>query len=216
MLKALLFFLILGNNSDNGYSQNPELDEMPGESKQTECLSDSSSFIPDVDTASIGYKLFNAAKKYLGVPYAWGGRSKKKLDCMGLIFLAYSNVTGKDWKKLSVYPSRLVKSGKLGHPVEGLDGIIADNIQNLTNRMRVGDIVYLLTPFKIIEDDSLAAIDSTGYWPWHMGIYAGHSNILHANPFANEETPAEVTIEPLEKLLQRTNTSAIFVTRLRN
>lgn len=225
MLKALLFFLILDSNLSNSNDKGNRLDEMMSESrqrsKQIVCLADSvASFSADVDTASFGYKLFKEAEKYLGVPYVWGGRSKKGLDCMGVIFLSYSDATGKSWRGkdgLSVYPSKLVKSGKLGSPVEGLDGIIIDsiNIQNLTKKMEVGDIVYLLTPSRIIEDDSLATIDSTSYWPWHMVLYAGHGNILHANPLASRESGAKVTIDPLIELLKQTGTTAIFVTRIK-
>ncbi|MCL6500606.1 MAG: C40 family peptidase [Candidatus Pacearchaeota archaeon] len=221
MLKTLLFFLVLnGNNPDSNCNSN-YTNQILNETGQTMVFGDSlvklvnSSNVPAIDTASMGYKLLNAAEEYLGVPYAWGGRSKKEIDCMGLIFLAYSKITGKSWKNLSVYPSKLVKSGKLGKPVKGLDGVVADSIVNSINKMEVGDIIYLLTPSRVIEDDSLVAIDSTGYWPWHMGLYAGNGNILHANPCASENTPAQVIREPLSQLLERTGTLAIFVTRIK-
>ncbi len=44
------------------------------------------------------------AEKYLGVEYEWGGRSREKIDCLGLIFLPYSKVTGKDWKNCPFIP----------------------------------------------------------------------------------------------------------------
>lgn len=206
MLKTLLLFLTLNGNSPNN---SPILNERREDNKNTQ-------IITCIDTTSFSYKLLNAAKKYLGVPYAWGGRTEKGIDCMGLIFLAYSKITGKDWKKLSVYPSKLVKSGKLGKPVKGLDGIIADSADNLADSIKVGDIIYLLIPSKIIKDEPLAIIDGVSYWPWHMGMYAGNGNILHANPCASEGTPFEVIIEPLLQLLERTDTPAIFVTRIEN
>lgn len=163
----------------------------------------------DVDSLNktIGDKFFEAAKKYLGVPFVWEGRSKEKLDCMGLIFLAYKDVTGKDWKKLSVYPSKLVKSGKLGRPVEGLDGVLKGDFEH--TKLRKGDIIYFLVTEKIYDTDvPLVNIDSIPYWVWHMGIFAGFDSCgvalcLNARP------GDKVVIEPLEDIYF----DAIFVTR---
>ncbi|MCX8193898.1 MAG: hypothetical protein N3G19_00840 [Candidatus Pacearchaeota archaeon] len=79
MLKALLFFLVLGNNSDNNYSKINKLDEILNKGEQTECLTNTNAFTLDIDTISFGYKLFKAAEKYLGVPYAWGAEAKRSL-----------------------------------------------------------------------------------------------------------------------------------------
>ncbi|MHA1279241.1 MAG: C40 family peptidase [Candidatus Helarchaeota archaeon] len=153
----------------------------------------------------IGENFFEAAKKYIGVPFIWGGRSRKKLDCMGLLFLAYSDVTGKPWRNLSVLPSELVKSGNLGKPVPGLDGVLSDSLKNI--KLKKGDILYFLSSEKVYETDiPLVRIDSIPYWVWHMGIYAGGEEkpmILHACP------SDRVKIEPLENIYF----DAIFVTR---
>lgn len=99
----------------------------------------------------------------------------------GATFLAYTDLTGKDWKKLSVYPSKLVESGKLGKPVKNLDGVLRQNV-NLSE-LKIGDMVYFLVTEKIYESDvPLVNINDVPYWAWRMGIYAGHGSILNAKP----------------------------------
>ncbi|MGQ9702021.1 MAG: hypothetical protein ACUVQT_06165, partial [bacterium] len=155
-----------------------------------------------------GEKFLEAAKKYLGVPFAWGGRSRQKLDCMGLIFLSYSDKTGRDWRNLSICPTKLVKSKRLGSPVSGFDGILREDIDYI--KLKKGDIIYFLTTTKINDTDPpLVQIDSILYYSWHMGIFAGLDTFgrplcLHAKP--NDR----VVIEPLEEIYF----DAIFVTRL--
>lgn len=168
-----------------------------------------------VDT-NFGYKIFENAKKYIGVKYKFEGRSKHGLDCMGVIFLAYSETTNKNWKTLSVYPSKLVKSGFLGYPVKGLDGIILDdnNFDEVVSKMKVGDIVYFIVPFEVGKDKPLAIINGKNYWCLHMAIYAGNNCILHANPFIDESHKAEVIIESIKNFVNRTNIKGLFVTRI--
>ncbi|GIL36751.1 transglycosylase SLT domain-containing protein [Phycicoccus sp. DTK01] len=42
--------------------------------------------------SDVGSRAVAAAKKYLGVPYVWGGTTPKGLDCSGLVQLAYREV----------------------------------------------------------------------------------------------------------------------------
>ncbi|MBI2056781.1 C40 family peptidase, partial [Candidatus Pacearchaeota archaeon] len=129
------------------------------------------------------------AKKYIGKEYQWGGRLTKEnpgLDCLGLIFLAYSKTYEKKWTEISVNPSEIVKKEQLGKPVKGLDGILTKNID--FSKLEEGDIIYLLSRGKI-EDKPLSEINGIKYWPWHTGIYSDKKNnlFLHANP-ANKVT----------------------------
>ena len=155
---------------------------------------------------SVAERFFEAAKRYVGVPFVWGGRSKDELDCLGLLFLAYTEVTGKRWQGLSVLPSKLVKSGELGKPVEDIDGILREKIDY--TQLKKGDIIYFLVTEKIYDTDvPLLEIDGIPYWVWHVGIYAGFDKkpmVLHACPSDH------VKIEPLEGIYFE----AIFVTRL--
>ncbi|MGE3063619.1 MAG: hypothetical protein AB7T10_08310 [bacterium] len=136
------------------------------------------------DTNTMGYKLFDKAYNYLNVPYSFNGRSNKKIDCMGLVFLAYTDVTGKRWQDLSVSPKQLIKSGKLGKAVEGFEGVIAKNAD--FTKLKVGDIIYLLFDYKCNNEGATVTIAEKDYWVWHMGLYAGmHNNEpywLEANP----------------------------------
>ena len=149
------------------------------------------------------------ARKYLGEEYQWGGRLTKDnpgIDCLGLIFLAYSKTYNKKWTEISVNPSEIVKKEQLGKPVKGLDGILEKNVD--FTRLEEGDIIYLLSAIKI-EDKPLSEINGIKYWPWHTGIYSDKKNnlFLHANP-ANK-----VTESNFKDYLQET-TEAIFVTRI--
>ncbi|MDR1950109.1 MAG: C40 family peptidase, partial [Spirochaetaceae bacterium] len=39
-------------------------------------------------------KLINAAERYQGIPYRYGGRDRKGLDCSGLIYLSFRDALG--------------------------------------------------------------------------------------------------------------------------
>jgi len=154
------------------------------------------------DTNTMGYKLFEEAYKYLDVPYSFNGRSDKKIDCMGLVFLAYTDVTEKRWQELSVSPKQLIKSGKLGNAVEGFEGVLEEDAD--FTKLRVGDIVYLLFDYKCNNEGETVNIDGKGYWVWHMGLYAG----MHNNePYWIEAKPGEyvmiqrMTNQPFDALI---------------
>src|SRR3989344_5053434 len=148
------------------------------------------------------------AKKYLGEEYQWGGRLTKKnpnLDCLGLIFLAYSKTYNKKWTEISINPSEIVKKEQLGKPVKGLEGILKDSIN--FSALEEGDIIYLLSASEI-KDKPLAKINGINYWPWHTGIYSDKKNnlLLHAEP------GKKVVETDFKEYLNRTITDGIFIT----
>src|SRR3989344_4117888 len=149
------------------------------------------------------------ARKYLNEEYSWGGRLTEKnpgIDCLGLIFLAYSETYNMKWTEFSVNPSKIVKKEQLGKPVKGLEGVLVKDID--FSKLEEGDIIYLLTTSKI-NDTSLAEINKIKYWPWHTGIYSDKKNnlLLHAEP-------GNKVVESNFKNYLDWKTKAIFVTRI--
>lgn len=45
---------------------------------------------------TLGEKIVSESKKYLGIPYVWGGRTPSGFDCSGFTQYVYKQVTGKD------------------------------------------------------------------------------------------------------------------------
>ncbi len=123
------------------------------------------------------------ARKYLGTKYKWGGRltqSNPDLDCLGLIFLPYSETFNKKWTEISTNPSEIIKKEQLGKTVEGLEGVLTKNLD--ISKLKEGDIVYLLSRDSI-NDISLAEINGIKYWPWHTGIYSNKEGDRESEEF---------------------------------
>jgi len=128
-------------------------------------------------------RVVEAAERYIGEPYAWGGRNTVAhpgIDCLGLLFLAVGEVTGTPWRKFPVDPSKMVAGGLLGTPVLGLDGVPREKLN--TSLLEKADIVYLLARERVIPDAPLWTDAGQRYWPWHTALYAGNGEVLHAEP----------------------------------
>lgn len=145
-----------------------------------------------------------AARGYLGAPWRWGGRNTAALpgvDCLGLLFLAYGPATGTAWRSYPVDPSKLVASGRLGAPVEGLAGTLRANLDR--ESLQRGDVLYFLLEDYVIPDDPLLVVGERKFWPWHTGLYVGDGIVLNAHP-------GRGTVEmPLDEVAW----DALFVTR---
>lgn len=143
-----------------------------------------------------------------GLPWTWGGRgtdSHPGIDCLGLVFRGYGDATGTAWRRYPVDPSKLVASGLLGGPVEGLAGVLRGEVDR--SLLRRGDVVYFLQRGYEIPDAPLLERDGARYWPWHVGIYAGEGRdlVLNAHP----------TYDVVRMPLDQITWDAIFVTRPR-
>lgn len=202
---CFIFFALFGCNDklgsgDSTIQEEPDVCIEKSDTSEIDVTFDMVKILSDTNT--MGYKLFEEAYKYLDVPYSFNGRSDKKIDCMGLVFLAYTDVTEKRWQELSVSPKQLIKSGKLGNAVEGFEGVLEEDAD--FTKLRVGDIVYLLFDYKCNNEGETVNIEGKGYWVWHMGLYAG----MHNNePYWLEANPGEyvmlqrMTNQPFDALI---------------
>lgn len=147
------------------------------------------------------------ANTLTGEKWKWAGRGTDDapgLDCLGLVFRAYSRATGTAVDRYSGDPSVLVASGLLGHPVPGLDGVLRDDLDRTL--LRRGDVLYFLLRDSPIDDDPLWTDDGSRYWPWHVGLYVdeGHGYAMNSHPSYG------VVRMPLDEVQWH----ALFVTRL--
>lgn len=144
------------------------------------------------------------ARERLGEPYRWEGRGTDRFpgyDCLGILFRSFGAVDGRSWRTYEVNPSELVANGKLGAPVDGLDGILRDELDPVT--LAKGDVLYFLLRDYRIPDDPLLVRGEAQYWPWHTGLYVGDGRVLHARPGESV----------MEQSLDSIAFDAVFVTR---
>lgn len=63
-------------------------------------------------STALGAKLVRTAKKYLGVPYVWGGTSPRGLDCSGLVKLVAKKGANIDLPRLARQQAKVVTKVK--------------------------------------------------------------------------------------------------------
>lgn len=79
-------------------------------------------------SSSSGMFIVNYARKYLGVPYTWGGKSPSEgFDCSGFTYYVYKNAVGK------TIPSYSLGQADIGKTVS-------------KNELKVGDLVFFGSP----------------------------------------------------------------------
>ncbi|MCP4810771.1 MAG: C40 family peptidase [Proteobacteria bacterium] len=127
----------------------------------------------DVNDAALEH-----ARTHLDTPWAWNGQATTKnpgLGCMSLVYRSYSHATGTPRSRYPVNPSELLASERLGTAVAAIPvGIPVEGLEP-------GDVVFFLTTTEI-PDDPMYSADGVDYWPWHMGLWAGDGQVLHAEP----------------------------------
>ncbi len=165
-----------------------------------------------------GERLLAFARELEGVPYDLGGRLRgdEGIDCQGIVFYAVERLHRCGWKSYSVMPTKTLARQELGAPVEGLAPVATPDID--FNRLKPGDVLFLLGDAENPNETSSAelALDpkrpaqKTPVWTWHMGIYAGDENVLHADPFR----AGKVAEEPLRNLLESGGFVGIIATRI--
>lgn len=153
--------------------------------------------------------LVTAARAYRGRKYKWAGRADT-LDCMGLVFRAWTDVTGQRWEALSENPTELVAARSFGAPVPGLDGVLTEQID--WSLLRSGDVIFFLSRIPNPVEPSLVTLDGQPHWVRHMALYEGD---LLRRFIAGEHTRGQVAELPLPGYLDvwRVMYQGIFVVR---
>ncbi len=127
--------------------------------------------------------LIDYARSQIDVPYRWGGRNTTvhpDLDCMGLPFRAFARVYDEKWTQYSVIPTKLIQSGKLGRP---LDGLAHQYSEEFVELLVPGDVVYFLVDYKAIQDDPAVRSAEASWWVYHMGLITTKGRVIHASPW---------------------------------
>ncbi len=131
------------------------LDRKANSDKTTENSSDSNKVASN--TSKLGSEIVSYAKKFLGVPYVYGGASSSGFDCSGFTMYVF------DHFGISMGHGAQMQS-KLGKAVEANKNSKTSLLENL----EVGDLVFFL---------DYETMDEIG----HCGIYIGDGNFIHAS-----------------------------------
>lgn len=131
------------------------LDRKANSDKTTENSSDSNKVASN--TSKLGSEIVSYAKKFLGVPYVYGGASSSGFDCSGFTMYVF------DHFGISMAHGAQMQS-KLGKAVEANKNSKTSLLENL----EVGDLVFFL---------DYETMDEIG----HCGIYIGDGNFIHAS-----------------------------------
>ena len=112
----------------------------------------------EANTASVkGTELVSYAKKFLGVPYVYGGSTSSGFDCSGFTMYVYKHFG------ISM-PHGAQSQARLGKKVTANKS----SKTSLLNNLKVGDLVFFL---------DYETMDEIG----HCGIYIGSGNFIHAS-----------------------------------
>ena len=119
--------------------------------------SSNSSSVGSSSSSATASKIVSYAKKFLGVPYVYGGASPSGFDCSGFTMYVYDNFG------ISMRHGAQAQA-KLGKEVK------ADKTSksSLLNNLQDGDLVFFL---------DYETMDEIG----HCGIYIGDGNFIHAS-----------------------------------
>ena len=122
------------------------------EEKEAEATKTSTS-----NSSNLGKDIVSYAKKFLGVPYVYGGASPSGFDCSGFTMYVYNHFG------ISMRHGAQAQA-KLGEKVSANKS----SKSSLLNNLKVGDLVFFL---------DYETMDEIG----HCGIYIGSGNFIHAS-----------------------------------
>jgi cell wall-associated NlpC family hydrolase len=120
-----------------------------------------------VPNESIGDKVVEAGRKYLGTPYEYGSTrsNKKTMDCSEFTMWAYKDGAGIDMGRGGARSqANYVKAH--GHYTYDI------------NKLKKGDLVFFMS-YKGWKKSDYAGIDPTKHGITHVAIYMGDNKLLH-------------------------------------
>ena len=143
-----------GSSVARGETENKETLKGSGEDNKT---TESSSVSSTTTASTTGNQIVSYAKKFLGVPYVYGGASSSGFDCSGFTMYVY--------KKFGINMRHGAQAqAKLGTPVNANK----NSAKSLKENLKSGDLVFFL---------DYETMDEIG----HCGIYVGDGNFIHAS-----------------------------------
>ena len=164
-----------------------------------------------IGVKNINKEIVRKAKEFLGTQYIFGGRNTTQLpgiDCLGLLFKSIEKVTGESWRKWSVIPSKLLKQFDQSKEKTIYNEDIKDK-KFITDNFKEGDILFFLLPYKNDKDVPVRKNNNLDLWVWHVAIYSGKGNIIHASSFDENYSVLE---ENLFDFIKRNNMTGIIKT----
>lgn len=165
-----------------------------------------------IGVKNINKEIVRKAKEFLNIQYVFGGRDTEQLpgiDCLGVLFKSIEKVTGENWKKWSVMPSKLLKQFDTNKEKTVYNEDIKDK-KFITDNFKEGDILFFLLPYKN-KDVPVRKNNDLDLWVWHVAIYSGNGNIIHASSFDENYSVLE---ENLFDFIKRNNMTGIIKTNL--
>ncbi len=165
-----------------------------------------------VEIKNVNKEIVKKVEEFLGTQYVFEGRDTQKfpgIDCLGLLFVSIEKVTGESWKKWNVMPSKLLKQFDVSKEKTFYNEDIKDK-KFITDNLNEGDIIFFLLPYEN-KDFPVRKNNNLDLWVWHVAIYSGKGNIIHASPFDENYSVLE---EDLYNFFKRNKMSGIIKTNL--
>ena len=145
------------NKKEDSQTEKENNTKEEGKKEEAETEQVSTSNTSKNETSATASKIVAYAKKYLGVPYVYGGASPAGFDCSGFTMYVF------DHFGISMRHGAQAQA-KLGEKVSADKSSKASLLKNL----KVGDLVFFL---------DYETMDEIG----HCGIYIGNGDFIHAS-----------------------------------
>ncbi|UCG77023.1 MAG: C40 family peptidase [Gemmatimonadota bacterium] len=128
--------------------------------------------------------LVRTARRWLGTPYLWGGRTNTGADCSGFVQSVFR-----------VHGVRLPRDSR----DQGAEGHVADDVEHILGESKPGDLVFFAPEGKGIS---------------HVAVSTGGGGIIHCSAGRGEVTEEDLSprssLDALQRLLRG---SAVCATR---